>query len=481
VFLETSVTQVQQEQIAGIVQEVHQQLSATSYDVWFKDATRFAVEGDELKIGVPNLFVCDYMETRFGKLIAGIANRQLGRDVSIRFVIDPSLFRERRQEELVQSQAFLDSPSTPSTPKPQPKTRKSESADTSPPAMLTLDAYVVGDCNRMAYAAALEVARQPGQIFNPLFIHGGCGLGKTHLLQGVIGAVRQRDDRARVLYITAEQFTNRYIMAVKTRSLDAFRHRFRNLDVLAIDDIHFLANKKATQEEFLHTFNAFDLGSRQVIMASDCHPKMLSAVQTPLVNRFVSGMVAKVAAPDCRTRVEILQRKARQMSVTVDSSDVFEFVARHVTGSVRELEGALIRVVAYASLDKRPITASLAREAMAEHISAGERRITLDRILDTVAEFFALPKGELTGRKRTRTVTLPRQLAMYLSRRHTPLSYPEIGRLMGGKNHTTVLAACKRVEVMIDGKQQIPWHDGGVKQLAKVETLLHRIEDRLRA
>ncbi len=484
--LETSVTQVQTPQVAAIVEQVHQQLSATSFNVWFKDSTQFVLRDGELRVGVPNLFVCDYMETRFSRLIADIARKELGTDVAVRFHIDAELFRRRRETELTQGQEFL---AEQSSPKPTPPQTRPTASVPAPPAarsseqeaspLLTLDKFVVGDCNRMAYAAATEVCRNPGQSFNPLFIHGSCGLGKTHLLQGIVNGIRLQNPERRVLYITAEQFTNRYIMAVKTRSLDAFRNRFRNLDVLAIDDIHFLANKQATQEEFLHTFNAFDLGHRQVVMASDCHTKMLKAVQDSLVNRFVSGMVAQMSAPDRRTRVEILRRKAAMVGAEI-GDDVLEFVARHATGSVRELEGALIRIIAYASLDKQRVTLAVAQEALAEHIATTQAMISLDGILDTVSQFFAVSKGELTGEKRTRTITLPRQLAMFLSRRLTPLSFPEIGRLMGGKNHTTVIAACKRVEAMIESKEQVTWHDGAVQRQAKAGDLVQMLEDRLR-
>lgn len=477
------MTRVHQEQVSAIVEQVHQQLSSTSFDVWFKDSTQFVLDNGELRVGVPNLFVCDYMESRFSRLIADIARKQLGAEVPVRFHIDAELFRRRRETQLAQGEEFLAEQSSKKPPEPQyrpvaaPPPARDREQDTTP--LLTLDKFVVGDCNRMAHAAAVEVCRNPGRSFNPLFIHGSCGLGKTHLLQGIVNDVRQKTPDSRVLYITAEQFTNRYIMAVKTRSLDSFRNRFRNLDLLAIDDIHFLANKQATQEEFLHTFNAFDLGHRQVVMASDCHPKMLQAVQDALVNRFVSGMVAQMSAPDRRTRVEILRRKAVQVGAEI-ADEVLEFIARHAPGSVRELEGALIRVIAYASLDKQRVTLAVAQEALAEHIATAQTMIGLEGILDTVSHFFGVPKGELTGDKRTRTITLPRQMAMYLSRRLTPLSFPEIGRLMGGKNHSTVIAACKRVEAMIESKEQVAWHDGSIQRQAKAGDLIQTLEDRLR-
>jgi chromosomal replication initiator protein len=407
----------------------------------------------------------------------------------VRLHIDPELFQKRRLAELTQGDAFLSSAADSQQP-PKPNSRTTDPAagsvstrtkeeSASHPPLLTLETFVVGDCNRMAHAAALEVVARPGKAFNPLFVHGGCGLGKTHLLQGIVHAVAARHRTPRVLYITAEQFTNRYIMAVRTRSLDAFRHRFRTLDVLAIDDIHFLAGKEATQEEFLHTFNAFDLASRQVVMASDCHPKMLQSIQDTLINRFVSGMVAHVAPPDRRTRIEILSRKAVAMGTCL-SEGVLEQVAGCVTGSVRELEGALIRVMALASLEKCPVTPELAREALADHVAAGQASLSVDAILDAVAAYFSVARSDIVGRKRTRTITLPRQMAMYLSRRLTAMSFPEIGRLLGGKNHTTVLAACRRVDEMLERNEQAEWHQAGALRRMKVDDLLGAIEDRLR-
>jgi len=474
------VARVHHELIVGILDQIQQELGPASFSVWFKDSARLSLNDKTLNIGVPNLFVCDYLESRYAGTISRIAARQLGTDVAVQFQIDPGLFRERRQSQLRDSEAFLaaqDAPASPDAPKGPPRPGRDDRPEES---TQTLDRFVVGDANRIAYAAALEVAGNPGKAFNPLFIHGGCGLGKTHLLRGIVSAVRERLRTPQVLYITAEHFTNRYIMAVKTRSLDAFRHRFRSLNLLAIDDIHFLARKAATQEEFLHTFNALDLTSRQVVMASDCHPKMLSEIQDPLVNRFVAGMVARISPPDRKTRTEILRHKARQMGAAVDD-DVLALLAEHIAGSVRELEGALIRVIAYASLDKRPITVSLAEEALAEHLSAGESRIHLDTILDAVCRLFGVAKSDIVGRRRTRSFTLPRQFAMYVTRQMTPLSFPEIGRLMGGKDHTTVMAACKRVAAMLQDNQKITWHDGAARRQMTAADLVRTLEDRLRS
>jgi chromosomal replication initiator protein len=478
---ETSVTQVQEQLVADILAQVQQQVGAARFNVWFRNSTQFALAENELRVGVPNLFVCDYLESRFARVLGDIASKKVGQNLAVRFHIDPQLFRERRQAQLAQGSEFIESqtssPSSQKQPAPVANAKKDEPESGGP--LLTLDRFVVGDCNRVAHAAALEVSAKPGRAFNPLFIHGSCGLGKTHLLQGIVQAVRQRDRNTRVLYITAEEFTNRFIMAVKTHSLDAFRHRFRNLDVLVIDDIHFLAHKEATQEEFLHTFNAFDMANRQVVLASDSHPKMIQSLQDSLVNRFVAGLVTQLTPPDRKTRSEILRHKATRDGHSIPE-EVLAFVAQHVTGSVRELEGALIRVLAYAALDKARVSLALAREALADHLSTNDKVHNLEAIIDTVARFFGLARSDLVGRTRTRAVSLPRQVAMALARRLTPLSYPDIGRMMGGKNHTTVMAACKRMEAMIAGNEAIAWRDGAAeRQIASAE-LIDTLEDELR-
>ncbi len=488
------MTQVQSQLAAAILQEVQSQIGPTQFNNWFRNAADFALENNELRVGVPNIFACEYLESRFAKIIADVARRAAGTDLTVRFHIDPQLFAKRRSQQLAQTNEFLDQQAdrskggmaacgheTSSVALPARGTaaasRPAEPESGRP--LLTLDRFVVGESNRVAYAAAFEVAVQPGKSYNPLFIHGACGLGKTHLLQGVVRAIRQRNPQARVLYITAEEFTNRYILAVKTHSIDAFRLRFRSLDCLVIDDIHFLSHKEATQEEFLHTFNSFDLADRQVVMASDSHPREIASLQDGLVNRFVSGLVARITAPDRQTRVEILRRRAARDGHGLPP-DVLEFVAQHVTASVRELEGALTRILAIAALEKSRVTMPLARQALADHITSCERSHNLDHIIDTVARHFAVSPADIIGDGRTRSISLPRQVAMLLARRLTPLSYPDLGRRMGNKNHTTVIAACRRMEALIAANDFLVWQEGSVERRLRAAALIEDLEDQLR-
>lgn len=488
------MTQVQEQLAAAILHEIQALVGATQFNNWFRNAADFALENNELRVGVPNLFACEYLESRFSKVIAEVARRTVGPDLAVRFHIDPLLFAKRRSQQLAQTNEFLDQQTNKGgmaacghalAPDSQPARHQTTTPTPSRPPepesgrpLLTLDRFVIGESNRVAYAAAFEVAVQPGQSYNPLFIHGACGLGKTHLLQGIVRAIRQRNPQARVLYITAEEFTNRYILAVKTHSIDAFRQRFRSLECLVIDDIHFLSNKEATQEEFLHTFNTFNLGDRQVVMASDSHPRDIASLQDGLVNRFVSGLVARITAPDRQTRVEILRRKAARDGHNLPA-DVLDFVAQHVTASVRELEGALTRILAFAALEKSRVTLALARQALADHLTVAQRSYNLDRIIDTVARHFTVSPADLIGDGRTRSISLPRQVAMLLARRLTPLSYPDLGRRMGGKNHTTVIAACRRMEALIAANDYLVWHEGAVERRARAAALIEDLEDQL--
>ncbi len=477
--------------LENVLGQVEQQIDKSSFDVWFRNSVQLRMDGDVLFVGVPNTFVCEYLERRYARVISKALAACCGRELAVKFDIDPSLFQQRRRQEIQQSAEFIESATATGQQqsgeqdeaafqrRPTGKAAGSTSAGGAAPALMSLERFVVGDSNRMAHAAACEVVERPGMAYNPLFIHGSCGLGKTHLLQGIVNAFKQKGLGSRVQYVTAEEFTNRYIMAVKTHSLDAFRHRFRNLDVLVIDDIHFLANKTATQEEFLHTFNAFDVASRQVVMASDCHPKMLQSVQDNLINRFVSGMVVRLNPPDRQTRMEILRRKAEQSGHSINE-DVISYIAQNITGSVRELEGAMIRVVAHAALDKQRISLEIAQRALGDNLAGSNRTPTVETVIDVVAQLFHTTRSDIVGHKRTRGITLPRQLAMFLVRRSTSMSLPEIGRAMGGKNHTTILAACRRVDSMYEADEAVTFNDAGMERKLGTRELVELIEDRIK-
>ena len=258
------------------------------------------------------------------------------------------------------------------------------------------------------------------------------------------------------MYLSAEEFANQYVMALKTHKLDVFRNRFRNLDILAIDDIHFLANKNAMQEEFLHTFNSIDLAGKQIVLASDAHPKEIGQLCDKLVNRFVSGMVVRIDPPDYEMRVKICVRRADQLRLTL-SKDVLDFVAETVISGIRELEGALVKLSAYAALSHTPMTLALAQQVLAEHITRTDPVVHTSDIAAVAADYFGLSVADIHSDKKDRTVSLARAFTMYLTRRFTRLSYPEIGRALGGKNHATVILACRKVEEYLKTNRELKW------------------------
>ena len=324
------------------------------------------------------------------------------------------------------------------------------------PLKLTFETFVVGSKNQLAYNAAQAVISLEKSPFNPLFVHGGYGVGKTHLLQGICNEIFQNTPGCRWMYLSAEEFANQYVMALKTHKLDVFRNRFRNLDILAIDDIHFLANKNAMQEEFLHTFNSIDLAGKQIVLASDAHPKEIGQLCDKLVNRFVSGMVVRIDPPDYEMRVKICVRRADQLRLTL-SKDVLDFVAETVISGIRELEGALVKLSAYAALSHTPMTLALAQQVLAEHITRTDPVVHTSDIAAVAADYFGLSVADIHSDKKDRTVSLARAFTMYLTRRFTRLSYPEIGRALGGKNHATVILACRKVEEYLKTNRELKW------------------------
>ncbi len=309
----------------------------------------------------------------------------------------------------------------------------------------TFEQFVVGPCNRLAHAAALAVGDNPGRAYNPLFIHGNVGLGKTHLLQATCHAIRRRrGEAARVLYLSCEAFTNRFILSIRAGKLEEFREFHRSVDVLVIDDVQFLANKEKTQDEFFHTFNALYNSNRQIIISSDRSPTEIPTIEERLVSRFKWGLVAEMELPCFETRVAIVKRKARTRQVEMPD-DVAYCIAERIDTNIRELEGAVIKVVGVASITEREITVDLADEALRGVAVVRNRQVTLPDIMGLVTGEFSISARELTGKGRTQAVSLPRQICMYLCRQHTEQSLDEIGRFFGNRDHTTVLYSVQKV------------------------------------
>lgn len=452
---------------AAIAQKVGQQ----RHKIWFKNSTRLMIENDYVKVGVPNLFIGGWIENHFTEQIIAAVTSVMHKTMKVIFTIDPELFGNQRRRQL-DSQAESVAKST----NPSITQRRTPPAQRQEKLKLRLDNFVVGPSNQLACNAAKTVVDEPGRYFNPLFVHGGCGLGKTHLLQGICNAIAQQKPELKTCYVSGEEFTNQFVLSLKTGKLELFRHRFRQTDILVIDDVHFLANKKATQEEFLHTFNTIDTAGKQVVMASDAHPKMIGQLCDSLVNRFISGMVVKVEPPAFETRCAILRQRSIEMGKTLPDP-VIEYVADNLRANIRELEGALLKVVAYASLSRNPVTLVMAREALEDHITRTDPIVHLSDIEAVVTTFFGITPADVHSSRKTRTISLARSIAMYLARKHTSMSFPEIGRFMGNKNHATVILACRKVqEFLKDKTRPIIWATPAGKREMNIGILLDKLE-----
>lgn len=329
----------------------------------------------------------------------------------------------------------------------------------------TFDTFVVGSGNRFAHAAALAVAEAPADAYNPLFIWGGVGLGKTHLMHAIGHYIQQQYPEKRLLYITSETFTNELITAIQQNRNIEFRNRFRNVDILMVDDIQFIAGRESTQEEFFHTFNALHTAGKQIILTSDKPPQDIARLEDRLRSRFSWGLIADIQRPDLDTRVAILREKARQENVAV-GNDVLELIAAHVDSNIRELEGNLTRLIAYANLVNEPISMGLCRDALKELFDKKQRRvITVDLIMKTVAEYYSLTVDDLTSQSRRRQVTVPRQIAMYLTREITGMSLPQIGLAFGNRDHSTVVHSCDLVAENITTSQTMASQVNDIRQM----------------
>ena len=457
-------------EITAINQVLAEKVGPQKHRIWFRNSTRFTLTDEYLKVDVPNLFIASWIENHFSSQISQAVQEVTGKARKLAFAIDPALSGHQRPRQL-DCQAL----SVERAHNQGPERRLKTQSVSKRRLKLTLDTFVVGRCNELAYNAAKAVAREKQSPFNPLFFHGGYGLGKTHLLQGICNEVSKARPGTNWLYLSAEDFANQFILALKTKKLEAFRRRMRQTDLLAIDDIHFLASKPSTQEEFLHTFNTINLAGRQVILASDAHPKMIGQLSEKLVNRFVSGMVAKIDTPDLETRCQICTQYARAMKWHIPES-VIRYIAENLRSNVRELEGALLKLIAYAALQKQKINLHMAREVLAEHLARTDPIVHISDIESAVATFFGTTPAFLHSSKKDRTVSLARHFSMYLARKHTKMSYPEIGRFMGNKNHATVIMACKKVEEQLRQNAQLNWHGSSGNKVSKARTTLSRLE-----
>lgn len=461
-----------------IRERIEQLVGPRKFKIWFRNSTQFTCADGFIKVGVPNLFIGQWIEDHFSDVIAAAAREIIGKEVHLSFAIDPVLFRSLRQSQLNSQAAFIEKNSQRSERGGVSRNGAAAAADPARKLRGRLENFVVGQGNRLAHSVALSVVENPSADGGSVFFHSTCGLGKTHLLQGIANGLGQTHPQVRWLYVTGEEFTNQFLFALRERRLDAFRHRFREIDVLLLDDMQFIANKKATQEEFFHTFNAIDASGKRLALASDAHPKMMADLTESLVSRLVAGMVVRIERPDFETRCEILRRRALQTHHEVPEA-VIQYIADKIQANVRELEGCLLKLLACASLLNQQITLEMARQALDDHLRQTGKLLSVSDIELSVATFFGLTPADLHTSRKSRTIALARNIAMYLARKHTTLSFPEIGRMMGNKDHTTVLLANRRIAKLLAEGSEVSWQGAAGVQTRPLQALVEAQEEQL--
>lgn len=457
-------------------ESLRRRVSTQQFKTWFSPVGVHAWQPGQVTLKVPNLFYLEWLTKNFLPVIGEAASEVAAGPTRVELLVVRAPSRDGAAET---PPPRLDPPPTGPrglTGEPQPSqaagphtTDPGPSTPASPPAQdgryqptpfagsgaldiplqlndgYTFDQYVTGPSNTVAYASARAVAQKPGRAYNPLFIHGSVGLGKTHLLQAICRTFMDTYPQDRICYLSCEEFTNEFIQALKRKDVQRFRDRFRNVHLLVIDDIHFLKGKEQTQEEFFHTFNNLYQSNRQIVISSDAPPSQIPSLEDRLISRFQWGLVTKLEQPDMETRMAILQRKAEGMGIHVPM-EVVEYIATHFRNNIRELEGALLSLQAHAGATGGPITSELARAALESAIHEAPATITVDEVVSLVCEQLHVTISDLQGPRRTRAISEPRQIAMYLVRQITRRSLEEIGNFFGGRDHSTVLYAIRRME-----------------------------------
>lgn len=432
-----------QDQIWSQVQEeLRFQLAKRTYDMWLKNTSVVSADGGTFRIGVPSKLAKDWLEDRFSGLIQETLQAVTGSEVDIDFVISPNSHRP--------AVATLEMDDGDATENGHDSRAEAVSAsETVAPSELNarfrFSSFVVGHNSQFAHAAAKAVAEAPGDSYNPLFLYGGVGLGKTHLMHAIGHEVHDRFPRKRVVYLTSEQFTNEVISSIATARMGEFRHKYRTVDVLLIDDVQFLAGKDRTKEEFFHTFNALHEINKQIVISSDRPPKEIPTLEDRLRSRFEWGLIADIQPPDFETRLAILHSKLGNNGSLIPE-EVLSFIAHKVQRNIRELEGALTRIQAFAAVHQRPIDQEEAARLLSDIIPAGTRKpINVERIQALVADYYNVTLDDMKGKRRDKHIVFPRQVAMYLVREETPSSLPAIGKAFGGRDHTTALHSIEKI------------------------------------
>lgn len=410
-----------------ILLHTERRVNPHSFATWFRPTRMERLDEDRLIVRVPTRLFCKRLTETYGQLLQAVITEIGKPQLQLEFVCADA--EPAAVNAAATAQAKLDFDAVAHQLNPR----------------YTFDSFIVGASNQFAHAAAVAVAEQPSKSYNPLFLYGGVGLGKTHLMQAIGHSLKKRNPALRITYISAEKFTNEVIASIRFERMAAFRDRFRNMDVLMVDDIQFIATRERTQEEFFHTFNALYDQQKQIVISSDCPPKEISSIEERLRSRFEWGLIADIQPPDLETKIAILQKKAESERAQVPD-DVAEYIARSIKSNIRELEGALIRVMAYTSLTGAELNLATAQQVLKNIIETHEKKVTIEQIQKRVSEVFGLRAQDLKMRSNSKVISYPRQVAMFIVKQLTSASLPEIGRQFGGKHHTTVLHSINKIE-----------------------------------
>jgi chromosomal replication initiator protein len=437
---------------ADVLNVVKSELNTPTFKTWFEHTTPIQITTEDFTIGVQNDFARDWLESRYAGLLTSALAQVVGSPLSVKFSITGELAETEKGTNPVSEAVLI--PDVEEVE--QKRVREASEGQFNP--KYTFDSFVMGSSNQFAYHAALAVAETPGRAYNPLFIYGGVGLGKTHLLQSIGHYVQQSYPHMKVKYVSTEQFTNDFINSIGARDksrIQGFRKQYRTNEVLLVDDIQFLKGKEGTQEEFFHTFNTLQQAGKQVVLSSDRPPKDISTLEDRLRSRFEMGLITDIQPPELETRIAILKRKV-EVDHLVVPEDVLHFVADRISSNIRELEGALIRVVAFSSLTRRIVDLELAKSVLKDIFpERGTRPISVTVIQREVSKYYSLSHAELVGNKRSQSIVYPRQIAMYLSRELTDLSLPRIGAEFGGRDHTTVMHATAKIRKLLTAQREV--------------------------
>jgi chromosomal replication initiator protein len=463
--------------------DIQLQLTRATFDTWMKGTELVGLDGDCYVISTPSPYAVEWLENRLQKMIKQTLERHIGGLVSLKFVVRTAAAKEaqERRNEVARvtpptpspngyhpSAAYTTTPPTPTVAVPEERVAPPTPPPTPTPTVVTpratiptplssiqerysFETFVVGAANRLAHAAAVAVAERPAVAYNPLFIYGGVGLGKTHLLLSIKHEIEQKGMTA--VYVSSERFTNELIADIRSKNTESFRARYRSTDMLLIDDIQFLAGKESTQDEFFHTFNTLQAAGRQIVISSDRPPKAIVLLEERLRSRFEGGLVCDIAPPDLETRIAILQAKAESQTIHVPMS-VVELIAHRVQSNIRELEGALIRVVAHAQLNNMPLTNELAEKVLKDVLDRPQG-IALPIVMQTAADYYNVAMDDIRSSSRKKPIAFARQVAMYLAREETDASLSEIGEMMGGRDHSTILYGVDKIADLIESNDTV--------------------------